>query len=112
MVLFEMQKSILLKSPVALFTMVSAAGEGFLCLAGNVTSVVWAEVVLIQQVYAHLPFWLAFAVLMTVKELLWRRILLSFPHTTALSTRNESAKGPIICPINSSSHHMRYMCSQ
>jgi hypothetical protein len=44
-----MQMSILLKSSGALFTMLSAGGKVFLCLAGHVINVVWAEVVSIQQ---------------------------------------------------------------
>jgi hypothetical protein len=42
LVLFEMQKSTLLKSQVALFAVVSAAGKGFLCLTGHVIVVVRA----------------------------------------------------------------------
>jgi hypothetical protein len=44
-VLFEMQKSMLLKSQVTLFIMVSAAGKGLLYLVSHVINNVWAEVV-------------------------------------------------------------------
>ena len=54
LVLLEVHQCILVKRPVAPFIMLSASGEGSLCLSSHVINIVWAKVVCVQKL-VHQP---------------------------------------------------------